>query len=230
LSVLPRGATTVLVGGFGTGKTEIAIALSRQAAAEGERVWLVDLDIVTPYFRPRDISADLAREGVTVVAPAGEWAVSEMPAVGGDVGPVIAGGARGEATVVVDLGGEASGTRVMGSLAAALDGGSVNVVHVLNRSRAAYSGHGLCDTIRSIEQSSGLGTTHVASNTHLGRASTEQVVVDGARWARALSDALGLPLFLAASRPEFTSAVADAVGRDVPILPIEPALRLPWDD
>lgn len=228
MSVLPRRAATVLVGGFGTGKTEIAIALSRQAAAEGERVWLVDLDIVTPYFRPRDISEDLAGQGVTVVAPTGQVGLSELPAVGGDVGPTMAAGTRGEATVVVDLGGEAAGARVLASLAPSLGGGLLNVVHVLNRSRVAYDRGALRSTIRSIEESSGLRTTHLGSNTHLSRASTEQVVLDGAMWACELSAGLGLPLLFAASRPEFASALADAVG-DVPVLPVEPALRLPWD-
>ena len=43
-------------GRFGSGKTEVSINYACGLAAAGADVALVDLDIVTPYFRSRDVA------------------------------------------------------------------------------------------------------------------------------------------------------------------------------
>ena len=41
----------VLIGNYGSGKTELALNFAFQAAARGERTELLDLDMVNTYFR-----------------------------------------------------------------------------------------------------------------------------------------------------------------------------------
>ena len=41
----------VLIGNYGSGKTELALNFAVQAAARGERTELLDLDMVNTYFR-----------------------------------------------------------------------------------------------------------------------------------------------------------------------------------
>ena len=55
---------TVLVGHFGSGKTEIALNGALGLAAHGEAVTLADLDVVKPYFRSRSARHILAAAGV----------------------------------------------------------------------------------------------------------------------------------------------------------------------
>ena len=49
--------TIIITGAYGSGKTEIALALAARYAAE-ETVTLIDLDFVNPYFRVQDHAAD----------------------------------------------------------------------------------------------------------------------------------------------------------------------------
>ncbi len=53
----------ILVGSFGSGKSEIAVNLSLGFAARGQQVNLVDLDVVKPYFRCRAAREEVRGEG-----------------------------------------------------------------------------------------------------------------------------------------------------------------------
>ena len=60
----PGAPVLLLVGLYGSGKSELAISLAVSLATEGERVHLVDLDMVNPYFRCREAREYLAAHGV----------------------------------------------------------------------------------------------------------------------------------------------------------------------
>src|SRR5665647_378642 len=59
----------VLVGGYGAGKTQLAISLALKWAREGKRVALVDLDLINPYFRLREIAETLEHQGLEIICP-----------------------------------------------------------------------------------------------------------------------------------------------------------------
>ena len=40
-----------IIGNFGSGKTELALNMAFRARARGEKVTLVDIDVINPYFR-----------------------------------------------------------------------------------------------------------------------------------------------------------------------------------
>ena len=53
----------VIVGHFGSGKTEISLNIAFNAAKEAKKVTLVDLDIVNPYFRTAERFRELEAAG-----------------------------------------------------------------------------------------------------------------------------------------------------------------------
>ena len=63
---LPKARILVLVGNYGSGKTEISLNLALKLARRGEKVTLVDLDIVNPYFRSSERTELLEKEGVSL--------------------------------------------------------------------------------------------------------------------------------------------------------------------
>jgi hypothetical protein len=219
--------SSLVLGEFGTGKTEVTIALGRRIAATGERVAIVDLDIVTPYFRSRDIREVLAGEGIEVIAPAGNLAVTELPAIPPAMGSVMGQGSRGSRTVLVDVGGGVEGAHAVKHLLPQLEASGLNGLLILNRHRPAGNAAGLGRFVSGL-RAKGIPVTHALSNTHLCTDSTFADWIAGVEWAREMASELGLPLIGAAvATPIEAEAEAAEVG--LPLLPIPKALRFPWE-
>ncbi len=69
----------VVIGAYGSGKSEYSINLARKFSEQGEKVTLVDLDVVNPYFRSRDVREKFEEHGITVIAPEGEFKHADLP-------------------------------------------------------------------------------------------------------------------------------------------------------
>lgn len=59
----------IIIGNFGSGKTELALNIAFEAA-ETKKVTFVDLDIVNPYFRSTERKAELEAAGSACCRPA----------------------------------------------------------------------------------------------------------------------------------------------------------------
>jgi len=133
----------VLVGGYGAGKTQLAISLALKWARESKRVALVDLDLINPYFRVREIAQALEHEGVEVIRPEGDLAFAENPSLP----PQIDGALRDPTRhVVLDVGGNETGATIVGRYHALLNQEDVGVLQVVNIFRPFSS------TIEEIER------------------------------------------------------------------------------
>ncbi len=107
----------IITGYFGSGKTEIAMQMARDRKRAGHSVTLVDLDVVNPYFTSSAHRDELISDGIKVVSPG--FANTNVDA------PLLTGGIYAalldrESEVIVDLGGDATGATVLGSLVAAV--------------------------------------------------------------------------------------------------------------
>ena len=60
----------ITVGHYGSGKTEYSVNFALALAKKHDKVFLVDLDFVNPYFRSNDARELLESQGVTVIVPA----------------------------------------------------------------------------------------------------------------------------------------------------------------
>lgn len=60
--------TYVLIGNFGSGKTEVAINMSLNASKSGKTA-LVDLDIINPYFRSTERKHLLSEHNIALHSP-----------------------------------------------------------------------------------------------------------------------------------------------------------------
>ena len=59
---------TIFAGHYGSGKTNIAVNYALSLASDHKEVVIADLDIVNPYFRTKDASEVLEKNGVKLVS------------------------------------------------------------------------------------------------------------------------------------------------------------------
>ena len=59
----------VLIGNYGSGKSELALNFAMQAAARGDRTELIDLDMVNTYFRLTERGKMVEQKEIRLVSP-----------------------------------------------------------------------------------------------------------------------------------------------------------------
>lgn len=231
---MEQQGVTVFLGPYGSGKTEIAlnyaVGLARGRggccgeADGGRAVWLADLDLVTPYFRARDVREAMEREGVRVVAPDPAWGEGDLPVLPPGLSGLLRAGGPG----VVDVGGGDTGARVLGSLRPLLEGPGCHVWVVLNPYRpGCTSAAGMSGLAREVAGSSRVRLTGVVSNPHLGGETTPQAVERGHRLVEEAARLLDLPVVMLAALQDIAGQVEKMVGRRV--FPLRRYLSLPWE-
>jgi hypothetical protein len=217
---------TIVVGHFGSGKTEIAVNGALKLAADGISVALVDLDIVKPYFRSRVTRALMAEHGVALIVPGGENVYADLPIIVPQIRTILRDPSR---KVLFDVGGDDTGARALGSLADVVPREETDHLLVLNFRRPfTETVDAAVVMVREIEGAARLPITGVISNTHLMGETTAEIVTDGYRLARATAERLGVPVVAVAAERELASRL-DASSFDCPLLPLDRALRPPFE-
>ncbi len=223
-TVLSARPIVGFVGAFGSGKTEAAIGYCRAAAAAGERVCLVDLDVVTPYFRAGDYREKLGREGIQVIAAPGGLASYEVPALPPEIGGTLD---SEEVQSVLDVGGDPVGARLLGSYGPLIARRGYDLWLVANPYRPETAdARALEEQADAIERSSGLRLSGVAANPNLGPGTRWAEVESGLRVIEEAAAGLGLPVVLLAVTEEL---MPEAEKAGYPMLRLSPIARPPWE-
>lgn len=128
-SDLLKRRVIVLVGGYGAGKTQTSISLAFRFAQVRERVALIDLDIINPYFRSREATAALEQAGVEVIRPQGDLAFAENPSLVPEIDGALRDPMR---RVILDAGGNETGATVVGRYHTLLEAKDVAFLQVVN--------------------------------------------------------------------------------------------------
>lgn len=195
-----RAPVTIFAGRFGSGKTEAALnyalLLARNGqsdhAAEPPEVTLIDLDIVTPYFRSREMADAMQRQGVKIIAPA---AISQHLDTPGITPQILGAIQQTEVPVVLDVGGDRQGARALGQFSAAIQMRGYSMHFVVNPYRPfTDSEEGLSRSISEIEASSRLSVKSLISNPNLIGETTIEDILEGHTKIEGYAETLGLPI------------------------------------
>ena len=101
---------TIITGHYGSGETNLAVNLALQLADAGEKVTIVDFDIVNPYFRTADFAKLFEERGVTLAASMYANTSLDIPAISFDMERM----AYEPGYLIVDVGGDDAGAGARG--------------------------------------------------------------------------------------------------------------------
>ncbi len=167
----------IVIGAYGSGKSEYSIHLARSLKAEGKNVSLSDLDVVNPYFRSRDVRDEFAQEGIDVIAPEGHFSHADLPMISPRVKGAIEDTSR---LVILDVGGDPSGCRALGRFEDSIKTRGYHTRLVVNTSRPFTSTvPEVLDMIAVLEASSKLKVHELICNTNLMQYTEQTLVEEG---------------------------------------------------
>lgn len=211
---------TVITGHYGSGKTNISVNLALKLADAGEKVTIVDYDIVNPYFRTADFKQLFEERGVTMVASMYANTSLDIPAISFDLDRL----AYEPGYLIIDVGGDDAGAIGLGRYAdnlASYGAENLDMLYVINRCRyLTEETNDALTLMYDIEAVSRLRHTGIINNTNLGVETTVEIIEGSIPYAQKISQAANLPLVYNAYRSDLTVNIPNALPVDVYVKPI----------
>jgi hypothetical protein len=241
----------IFCGGFGSGKTEVAVNFSLRMRELGREVAIADLDIVNLYFRSREVRDQLRGCGVEVIAPSGALANADLPIIVPEIKGAIegqgmkdeGGGMNAEVpevespqssvqsrpVVVLDLGGDPAGARVMASIAEAMRAEDYSGLFVLNSRRPFTATVGAAQRMMDgISEAARINVDRIVVNSHLVDETTPDVIDEGIALGEALAQRTGARIAFVAVQRVLLDRF-DAAGCGHPVMVIDRLMLKPWE-
>jgi hypothetical protein len=216
----------VIIGAYGSGKSEYAINYTWELKQSGKRVTLVDMDVVNPYFRSREVRDEFAHHGIIVVAPEGGYAHADVPMLS----PRIMGAVEEYHRIpVLDVGGDPAGCRTLARYVNNIKKRGYQLKVVINTKRPFTSDYeGIIYMLETLEFSSRLKVTELVCNTNLMEHTDEEIVRGGIKLIDRVAKATNLKFTDYLVMDKYKDRISDGLeGKDRIVLQYH--LNKPWE-
>ena len=217
----------IICGHYGSGKTNLAVNLALDLKRCGQDVTLVDLDIVNPYFRSADFTAELNALGIRTISPTFANSNLDIPAITGEVYSVFQqkGGA-----VVIDVGGDDAGAAALGRYAHMLAQDDYTMLCVISGRRyLTRSPKEAAAILNEIAAACRIMPTGLINNTNLGAQTTARDVLDSIPFAQETAEQTGLALIATAFDKRLEAELLAQGGLENPY-PVQLYVKPPWEE
>ena len=211
---------TIITGHYGSGKTNLAVNLALRLADAGEKVTIVDFDIVNPYFRTADFAELFQKHGVTLAASMYANTSLDIPAISFDMERM----AYEPGYLIVDVGGDDAGAIGLGRYA---EGFSAYVPEQLDMwydiNRYRYLTERPEETLElmyEIEAVSRMRHTGIVNNSNLGRETTADTIRQALPYAEETAAQAKLPLVYTTYRNDLELSLPNGLPVDVFVKPV----------
>ena len=223
----------VLIGNYGSGKSELALNFAFEAAKHG-RTELIDLDMVNTYFRLTERGKMVSQKEIRLVSPNFACSGIETLSLPAEVQSAFA---LDWDTVVFDVGGDAVGSTALGRYHSdfmELGPDQLEVLNVVNIRRPLA---GTVEKIASLQEEmqihSRLKITGMINNTNLAEVTTVQELHDGYELIKEVSEKTGVPVKYTSGRKELLEQFLTEGSHDPKYigtpLPIDIYMRRDWN-
>ncbi|NLT58195.1 MAG: hypothetical protein GXX99_04450 [Clostridiales bacterium] len=219
--LLKRKKNFVFIGEAGSGKSELAINFALQMGEVADNpVHLFDMDQTKPLFRSRDVSELLEQEGIIVHS---QKQYLDAPTL---VPGVIETLRDPDTYVLLDIGGNATGARMIGQFSHVLNDENTMVFFVINTYRPwSKDAIGINETLYRISKVSRIRHVNIISNPNLGLETTAQDVIEGNnKLKEIIADSVSIDYVCVLS--ELYDAVKDSI--EEPLIPVDIFIVYPW--
>ena len=179
-----------LTGYYGSGKTELAVNL----AINNHVDYIVDLDIINPYFRTREMEAKLLDYGIETISSDMDGKMHlDMPYISKKIYKPLF---QENKKVIYDLGGNDQGAKLMRQFEDYSDM-DYDLLLVVNIFRMETSDHEkIIQLIRRIEGKSGFKVTGLINNSNMLKETTLEDILQGQEVLNLVSDQMKIPIVL----------------------------------
>lgn len=189
-----------------------------------EDTTIVDLDTVNVFLRTSEAAKRLTEAGIRVLSP--RFAVSQLdiPALTPEMDGAFY---KTEGRLIVDIGGDESGARVLGRYRMPLMEQGYDMMLVVNTNRPfTRDRYEIVEMAQEIQASSGLRISGMINNTHMMEETTEEHIIKGQEEAEAAAAMLKL------DQPVYTACMPDRTPEALKdsgfLIPMKPILKTPW--
>ncbi len=214
----------IFCGHYGSGKSEISVNAAVHIRNEHANVLMADMDIVNPFFRSVDAKIALEALGIKVAAPLFANTNVDVPALVPEVSTALRSSSR---RVILDVGGDEDGARVLGRYHLEIPKDDYDMYFVFNRARPLT--RNLKETLaymREIESASRQKITKLINNTHYLAQTTAEDVLYGMELAREISRNTRIPLAATCVMEGLEDQLSDQV--DHPVFVLKKNILLPF--
>ena len=207
----------IITGHYGCGKTNIAVNFALDLAKRGEKVTVVDLDIVNPYFRTADFKSLFDEHNITLKAPVYANTNLDIPALNYDLGSTIDEGHY----VIIDVGGDDAGAIALGRYRNVLEKrGDVKMYYVINKYRyLTATAEETTALMNDIEAAAELRCSGIINNPNLGSLTNKSTVEDSLSYAKDVAEKTGLELIMTTAKKEFLENIPDGYPVEIYVKP-----------
>ena len=214
----------LITGHYGSGKTEFALNYALYLKEIHPKVAVVDIDIVNLYFRSREYADMLAKHNIKVYGSSVEGNQVDIPALAADI---IAPLSDPHTQVVVDVGGNPVGARVLGYYKNLITEKTTNLFFALNRNRPETESLETAEKfMQDIARLARVPVTGIINTTHLLKDTTVKDVLYGQELCEALSQKYDIPISYIACRSNVAQELPSGLQGE--IFPMEIFMRLDW--
>lgn len=208
---------TIFCGHYGSGKTNVAVNFALNLKKERDKVSVLDLDIVNPYFRTKDSIKEFESAGINLIASQYANSNVDIPALPQAIYSITD---DPSINAVVDVGGDDRGALALGRLAPKIkEEGNFELLMVINCYRPlTRSVEETLEVMREIESACKMEFTGLVNNSNLGRETSLEDILASKEYAEEISEKSGLPIVLTCVREDFAEKLE---GKMPSVFPLE---------